>query len=359
MQTQKLLLAGSHAGSTAIAVIEEIKKRNLDWEIHWIGKRYAEEGKTTETLEYKNLSKYGVIFHNLESGKIQTKFTKYTIPALLKIPIGFLKGYKLVKSIKPDLTFSFGSAAGAVTAFWSNFLGVPVVIHEQTAAAGRANIISSYFAKKILISRESSLNFFNKSKSEVVGNPINSEYTKYLGVKSSPRVKSILITGGSRGSTWLNDAIAPILPRLLEKYYVLHQTGEANLSKFEYIKDEKYLSFGQTTPKNMAEIIAKADIVISRSGANTVSELIALKKPSILIPIPWTYNDEATENAKYMENLGLARILPQKELSAQKLLSEIEKLIHDYPKITKITEDLVSQDLDASKKIVDILLDII
>lgn len=359
MQTQKLLLAGSHAGSTAIAVIEEIKKRNLNWEIHWIGKRFAEEGKTTETLEYKNLSKYGVIFHNLESGKIQTKFTRYTIPALLKIPVGLYKGYKLVKEIKPDLTLSFGSAAGAISAFWSNYLGIPVIIHEQTATAGRANILSSYFAKKILISRESSNTYFNKRKTELVGNPINSEIVKFVGLKPNLRVKSILITGGSRGSTWLNDAIAPILPRLLEKYYILHQTGEANLKKFEYIKDEKYLSFGQTTPKNMAEIIAKSDIVISRSGANTVSELIALKKPSILIPIPWTYNDEATENARYMESLGLAHILPQKELTAQKLLSEIENLIQNYSKIIKITEDVESPDLEASGKVVDSILDMI
>lgn len=344
---KKLLLAGSHAGSTAIAVIEEIKKRNLNWEIHWVG------------MEYKNFQGLDIIFHNLESGKIENKFTKNTISNFLKIPIGFIHGYKLVKEIKPDLTFSFGSAAGAVSAFWSSFSSIPVVIHEQTATAGRANIISSHFAKKILVSRQNSLKFFNKNKTEIVGNPINNEFIKYIGSKPNQRVKSILITGGSRGSTWLNDAIAPILPRLLEKYYILHQTGEANIEKFEYIKDEKYLSFGQTTPKNMAEIIAKADIVISRSGANTVSELIALKKPSILIPIPWTYNDEATENAKYMESLGLARILPQKELTAQKLLSEIEKLIHDYPKVVKITEDLVSEDLHASEKIVDILIDMI
>lgn len=343
-KVKKLLLAGSHAGSTAIAVIEEIKRRNLDWEIHWVG------------MEYKNFQGLDIIFHNLESGKIENKFTKNTLKSFLKIPVSFIKGHKLVKEIKPDLTFSFGSAAGAITSFWSYFLGIPVVLHEQTASAGRANIISSYFAKKILISRESSLSFFNRNKTELVGNPINKEFINYIGMKPNQRVKSILITGGSRGSTWLNDAIAPILPRLLEKYFILHQTGEANFEKFAYIKDEKYLSFGQTTPKNMAEIIAKADIVISRSGANTVSELIALKKPSILIPIPWTYNDEATENAKYMEKLGLARILPQKELSAQKLLSEIEKLIYVYSRVVKKTEDLVSEDLDASKKIVDILV---
>ena len=343
LKPKKLLLAGSHAGSTAIAVIEEIKKRNLNWEIHWVG------------MEYKNFQGLDIIFHNLESGKIENKFTKNTISNFLKIPIGFIHGYKLVKDIKPDLTFSFGSATGAVSAFWSIFFGIPVIIHEQTATAGRANIISSHFARTILLSRESSLNFFNKSKSEVVGNPINSEYLKYIGIKPNLRVKSILITGGSRGSTWLNDAIAPILPRLLEKYYILHQTGEANFEKFEYIKDEKYLSFGQVDPKNMAVVMSKADIVIARSGANTVSELAALKKPAILIPIPWTYNDEQQKNAKYMESLGLARILPQKELTAQKLLSEIEKLINDYSKVVKITEDLESEDLHASEKIVDIL----
>lgn len=362
MEHKKLLLTGSHAGSTAIAVIEEIKKRNIDWELHWVGKQFAEEGSTTETLEYKNLSKYGVIFHNLESGKIQTKFTKYTIPSILKIPMGFLKGRKLVKEIKPDLTLSFGSAAGAIISFWSNFLNIPVIIHEQTATAGRANIISSYFAKFILISRETSSVFFRKSKTKLVGNPMNEAILKADTKDRSTRVKSILITGGSRGSTWINNAIKPILPRLLEKYFVIHQTGESNISEFEKFKlkiltkdNEKYFCFGQTTPSNMAEILLKSDIVISRAGANTVWELIALKKPSVLIPIPWTYNDEATENAKYMESLGLAKILSQKELSAQKLLHMIEELANDYVKVIRNTENIKSPDINASEKVVDIL----
>lgn len=356
MKQKKLLLAGSHAGSTAIAVIEEIKKRNLNWEIHWIGKRFADEGKTTETLEYKNLSKYEVIFHNLESGKIQTKFTKHTLSALLKIPFGFLSGYKLMREINPDLTLSFGSAAGAISAFWSNFMGIPVFIHEQTATAGRANIISSYFCKKILVSRESSFPFFNKSKTQLVGNPTNNLiFENAKKFERNKIVKSILITGGSRGSTWINDAIKPILPRLLERYYVIHQTGDANLHEFDHIKSDKYLKFGQTDPSNMAEIKTKADIIISRAGANTVSDLIVLKKPTILIPIPWTYNDEQQKNAEYMQDLGLARILSQKDLTPQKLLSEIESMILDYPSILKKTESVESVDIQASSNVVDIL----
>jgi len=201
---------------------------------------------------------------------------------------------------------------------------------------------------------------FNKTKSLVVGNPIGSEITKYIGLKSSLRVKSILITGGSRGSTWLNDALEPLLPRLLEKYFILHQTGEANIEKFKnhpaiVSNKDKYLAFGQVDPKNMAEVFAKSDIVIGRSGANTVSEIIALKKPSILIPIPWTYNDEQQRNAEYARDLGIARILPQKDLTPQKLLSEIEKLIQDYPKVIINTEDIISPDIEASKKIVDVM----
>lgn len=357
MQKKKLLFAGSHAGSTAIAVIEEIKKRNLDWEIHWIGRRYAEEGKTTETLEYKNLSKYGVIFYNLDSGKIQTKFTRHTIPALLKIPFGFIKGYRLINEIKPDITFSFGSAAGAISAFWSSVLNVPVLIHEQTATAGRANILSSYFAKKILVSRESSYKYFNKNKLVLVGNPTNKIVLKNINTKRNIRVKSILITGGSRGSKWINDAIKPILPTLLEKYFVIHQTGDAEIEKFTNLKNEKYYCFGQTDPANMAEVKAKADIVISRAGANVVADLIALKKPSILIPIPWSYNDEQRENARFMEELGLARIIEQKDLTPQRLFSEIEDLIINYPALIKKTENIVSPDIHASEKVVDIIIE--
>ena len=340
---KKILLSGSHAGSTAIALIEEIKKRNLDWEIHWLG------------MEYKNLKNLGIIFHDLESGKIENKFTKNTISSLFKIPISFFKTRRIVSEIKPDLTLSFGSAAGAMAAFWSSFLGIPVILHEQTASAGRANIVSSYFAKKILISRESSSQFFNKSKTLLVGNPINREILKYIDLEKNSRVKSILITGGSRGSKWINDAIKPITPRLLEKYFVIHQTGVGKSDEFKENNDQKYFVFEQADSKNMAEILSKSDIVIGRAGANTCWELLALKKPSILIPIPWSYNDEQNENAKYMESLGLAKIIPQSELTPQRLYSEIEILIDQYSTILKKTENIVSPDLMASEKIVDIL----
>lgn len=347
MQKKKLLIAGSHAGTTAVAVVEEIKKRDLPYEIHWLGENN------------KNLFDSRVVNHVFESGKIENKFTKNTIAKLFKIPVDFLKGRILIKEINPDLTLSFGSSAGAIAAYWSNFFEIPVVIHEQTATAGRANIISSYFAKKVLISRESSLKFFSKNKTELIGNPLNNEILKYINFEREKQIKSILITGGSRGSTWINDAVSPILPKLLERYYIFHQTGEKKLHQFRLIKNNKYLSFGRVGPKEMIEIISKADLVISRAGANTVSELIALKKPAILIPIPWVFNNEQQKNAEFMQNLGLARILPQKDLTAQKLLAEIDIMIEEYPAILKRTENIISPDLHASERIVDIIMNVI
>ncbi|KKP32328.1 MAG: UDP-diphospho-muramoylpentapeptide beta-N- acetylglucosaminyltransferase, partial [Candidatus Woesebacteria bacterium GW2011_GWE2_31_6] len=130
-------------------------------------------------------------------------------------------------------------------------------------------------------------------------------------------------------------------------------------NKFKEIVNEKYLHIGQAEPSEWFSILEKSDIVISRAGANTVSELIALKRPSILVPIPWSYHNEQTENAKYMESLGLARILQQDKLTPEKLEEEISKLISDYPEIIKNTINLVSPDVFASKNLVDLIEDYI
>lgn len=352
---KKLVLAGSHAATTAISVVEELKKRKLDLEIHFIGKKYASEGSKTFSLEFNSLPHYGVKFHNLESGKIQTKFTRHTIPALFKIPFGFFQSFFILKRINPDLVLSFGGAAGALVSFWAWVLKIPVILHEQTSTAGRANKFSSKFAKKIAVSRESSYKYFPKEKTVLTGNPINKEIVKLSFAKRRDEVKTILITGGSRGSTWINNAVKPILPRLLQKYFVIHQTGEADFDNFKDIKSERYLRIPQAGPNEWVKILEKSDLVVSRAGANTVSELIALKKPSILIPIYWSYLNEQNENALYMQSLGLATIIHQKQLGPERLLDEIVKMISNYMRIIRDTRRVVSKDLTASENLVDLL----
>lgn len=354
MQEKKLLLAGSHAATTVIAVVEEILLRKLNWDIYFIGKKWATEEKKSYTLEYKELPKLGVNFLAVESGKIQTKFTRHTIFSILKIPFGFFHVFFLILKLKPTLTLSFGGAAGALVSFWSWFFKIPVIIHEQTTSAGRANIYSSKFAKVVAISREESRKYFFHKNIVLIGDPISKEIIKHVKDIKNMSVKTIFITGGSRGSKWINEAIYPLISKL-KKYKIIWQCGEEHVNKYQ-VTGDKCQVLGQIEPKEYADILSQADIVIARAGSNTVSELIALKKPCILIPIPWSYLDEQTKNAEYIKNLGLARIIPQNELKAQRLLFEINNLIKDYSKIIKNCKNIVSPDLSASTKVVDLLL---
>lgn len=353
MGQKKLLLAGSHAGATAIAVIKSIRQRGLAWEIGWIGRKWATEERKSYTLEYNSLPKLGVKFYSFESGKVQTKYTRYTISALLNIPFGFFSAlYHLIK-IKPDLILTFGGAAGAEISFWGWLLGIPLIVHEQTATAGRANIFSSRFAKLTLLSRVSSEKFFKGRKTEVTGNPINPAIAQNK-VKSKRIPETLFITGGSRGSIWINDGVKPILAKLLEKYKVVLQCGEESVSEFKH-SDTNLKVYGQIPFVDWPKNLINADIVVSRAGANIVSELIALKKPCVLIPIPWSYQDEQQKNAEYARDFGIARILPQNELTAQSLEREIEKLRVEYSKIVEGVKNKVSPDTKASDKLVDVL----
>ncbi len=351
----KVLLTGGHAATTAISVIDEIKKRSLDWEIHWVGKKYAHEGRTDTTLEYNYLPKYGVVFHNLESGKIQTKFTSHTIPALLKIPSGLIKAGILLKKIKPKLILSFGGASGSLMSFWGYIFGIPVVIHEQTAVVGRGNKFSSLFARVIAISRDSSRKYFPKNKVVLTGNPITKNITSLKNVRRNSIPKNILITGGSRGSQIINNSIKPILSYLLDSFNVTIQVGLGNSKSFDELDNKNLRVLEQVDPEKWSNIIANSDIVVSRAGANTVSDLIALKKPSILIPIPWSYLNEQTQNARYMASLGLARIIDQNNLNSEILKNEIDNLVANYSNELNKTAGVISPDIKASENLVNLL----
>ncbi|MBL7036517.1 glycosyltransferase [Candidatus Microgenomates bacterium] len=341
MKQKKLLLAGSHAATTAAATIVEIKKRKLALELFWVGN--------------KKLPLFGVFFQKIESGKIENKFTRNTILSFLKIPFGFIQAGLAVFKIRPDLILSFGGAAGGQVAFWGWIFRIPVIIHEQTSVAGRANIKSSKFAKKIAISRVTSEKYFPSNKTVLTGDPISKDIVKLAKLSANPEVKTIFITGGSRGSKWINNAIKPILPKLLTKYKIIWQVGEGSVDKFK-IKNPQLTIFRATnSSEEYSKYLQLADIVVGRAGANTVSELIIAKKPCILVPIPWSYLDEQTKNAQQAKKLGLARIVKQRELTPEKLFDVIENLVADYPKIIKNTKNLVSTDLSASEKLVNLL----
>ena len=321
-----ILLTGGHAATTAISVVEElIRKYGKEGiNISWIGTRFPIEGKEIGGLELK-------IFSEI---KVKSYF--------FKLPISFIRAVYFILKIKPGVTLSFGGFAAFPVVLASWLLRIPIIIHEQTIALGLANKLSSIFAKEILLAK-------------VVGNPVMTQICEVEAKQTISNPPVIFIMGGSRGSEKINDAVFSILPKLLEKYKIIHITGEAHFNKFAGIKDDNYQCFSFVSPLEIDNLYREADIVVSRSGANTVAELMIVKRPAILIPIPWSHQNEQAENAKIACNFGVARILPQENLSGRRLQIEIEKIIQDWDGITSKIKSKYSNDFSASSKVVDIL----
>jgi UDP-N-acetylglucosamine--N-acetylmuramyl-(pentapeptide) pyrophosphoryl-undecaprenol N-acetylglucosamine transferase len=356
----KIIFTGGHAGTVAIALFEEIKKRNNNWEIHWIGPKKSIVGKNVESLEYKYFEKVGIKFHSINFPKLQRKISLVNLLSFIYIPIGFIQAIYFLITINPDIVLSFGGFASFPVIVISKIFKKVIFIHEQTAVAGRANIISAKFADKILLSRETSTKYFNKSKTLLVGNPI---LPNYINGKSEPiksNIKTILVIGGSRGSQVINEFIKKSLKKILEKYNVIHITGELDSDKFSKIKNNignnlssNYSIHPLIEPHDMSDIYHRSDLVISRAGANTVSELISLGIPSIFIPIPWAYLDEQTKNAEYASKYINSIIVDQRSLREADILNVIEKLIANLDR-HKIGSNIDNQ---ASKKIIDLIED--
>ena len=187
MAKVKVVMTGGHAATTAIAVVEEIKAKRLDWGLTWIGVKKAIEGKTVQTLESEALPKLGVKFITIITGRAQRRFTIHTIPSLLKIPAGFVQSFYHLVKIKPNVVVSFGGFASIPVVVDAKILGIPIIIHEQTSVIGRANGFSSQIADKIALARSESLKYFPKEKSVVIGNPVMKEITKIKPKLKSPK----------------------------------------------------------------------------------------------------------------------------------------------------------------------------
>lgn len=338
----EVMVAGGHAATTTLATIIELQKHD-EIRISWVGSKYAIEGSHAFSLEYTLSRKLNNIkFYPIYAGRLQKKFTKHTVRSILKVPMGFVHAFGIIITEKPDVVLSFGGFAGFPIVFWAWIFQVPILIHEQTAAIGRANKISSYIARQIAISRKSTINYINPRKAVLTGNPILPNILKIKPRKSMSRRRVVYITGGSRGSRWINDAVGEILPELLKSYTVYHQVGSLDIKQFEERRKKlskefraKYEVFESVSPFEVHKMYEKADIVISRAGANSIAEIILTQRPAIVVPIPWSSFDEQAMNAAMAQEIGICRVVHQGELDGKRLLIEIETVARNWKKMVK------------------------
>jgi UDP-N-acetylglucosamine--N-acetylmuramyl-(pentapeptide) pyrophosphoryl-undecaprenol N-acetylglucosamine transferase len=339
---KNLVITGGHL-TPALAVIAKLKS-NKKLQIYYFGRKYSFEGKQILSEEFQIVPKSGVKFISLTTGRLQRKFTRYTLPSLLKIPLGFFQAFYYLIKIKPSLILSFGSYVSVPVVITGWLLGIPIISHEQTIFPGLANKINAKFSSLISVSHKESLEAFPSSKTILTGNPVRQEVFKIvstpflrevrLQVKKT-RFPLIYITGGNQGARIINQTVRDSLPQLLKKHLVVHQTGsldfQSSINFFDQLPEhlkERYFIKSFVYGEEIGWLFKGADLIISRSGANTCWEIGALGKPAILIPIPFSSSNEQLKNAQRLANFGLAEIIEQKNLSSERLLSTI-KVIFD------------------------------
>lgn len=355
----KLVITGGHL-SPALSVIEELPK---DTNILVIGRKYVFEGDKAVSFEYKVLAELGIPFVSIDAGRIQRKFTKYTLKSLLKVPIGFFQALKIVSGFKPDLVLSLGGYVSFPVILAAAFFRTPIIIHEQTLSAGLANRIAAFLAKKVCISWESSRKYFPASKTVLTGIPIRKFRVKGKGFRvHRGKEPLIYITGGSSGSHFVNILVQKILKRLLEDFRIIHQTGESfeyndfdRLQRFRETLDnkvqKKYRLVKFINPSYVGAILEQSSFIIGRSGINTMTEILMFEKPAILIPL----NNEQTENARFLEKLGLAKVLTGEQADGASLYNLVQSMMRGVLFNQKHKDERLLVEKDAAGRIVDLI----
>lgn len=309
----------------------------------------------------------------IPAGKLRRYFSLRNVLDLFKTGIGVVRATVQLFFIYPDVVFGKGGYASFPTLVAARLLRIPVVIHESDATPGRVNAWAGKFAVKVAVSYPEAEKYFPKGKVAFTGNPIRKSALlparegafEYL--KLNPDIPVIFVTGGSQGSVTLNEVILSALPQLLEKYQVVHQTGEANIKEIESrVKlimgtsptAERYKPFGYLNDQALRMTAGAAKLVISRAGS-TIFEIASWGVPSILVPIPESVAHDQTKNAFSYARSGSATVIEQNNLTPGLLVSEVERIL-DNPDIFRTMSHATRSfaRADAARTIAEALLNV-
>lgn len=368
----KLLIVSGGGGhfSPALAVIQSMPE---DWDVTVVGRQYAFEGDKALSFEYQTAKKLGIKFRTLATGRLQRKFTRHTLSSLMKVPVGFAQALQILNEEKPDVVLSFGGYVSVPIGFAAHTLGIPIVLHEQIFSAGLSNKLIARFAKKICISWKESAEHLPKAKTVLTGNPLRKYPLSNFKspVSNEENLPLIFITGGSGGSHAVNVLVEGCLEKLLQKYCVVHQMGDAqefnDFARLETLKSGlpdplrgRYFPYKFVEPTEMFQFLMWANLVVCRSGINTVTELVYMGKPSLLIPLPYGQHDEQLENAKFVQKIGLGEVLEQEGLTSEELYGKIEEMmgnIEKYKEHAEAAKQLV--DPHAAEKVIEVVKQVV
>jgi UDP-N-acetylglucosamine--N-acetylmuramyl-(pentapeptide) pyrophosphoryl-undecaprenol N-acetylglucosamine transferase len=345
----RLVIAGGGTGGhvlPAIAVVDELRRRGLDLDLLWIGSR--------DGVERERADRAGIPFRTVQTGKLRRYFALETVTDAARLPVGTVQAWRILRSYRPEVVFSTGGFVSVPTVAAAARIA-PILTHEQTAVVGLANRINARFADVLAVSHHQTQDAATALHRRVVltGNPVRASMAGGNAAAGRARygfaddLPVLLVTGGVRGSSPLNDRISALLPDLLTACQIVHQTGPSSA----HGDAEKLREAQKTWPddlkhryrvvevigEEMADVMAAATLVVSRSGAGTVAELASYGPPGILIPLPGAGGDEQTRNARVLSDIDAAVLIPQTDATPERLGQEIRALLADGERRSRMT----------------------
>jgi UDP-N-acetylglucosamine--N-acetylmuramyl-(pentapeptide) pyrophosphoryl-undecaprenol N-acetylglucosamine transferase len=324
-----ILTGGGTAGHITpnIALVPELKKAGF--EVHYIG--------TKEGMERQLIEPLGIPYHTIHAGKLRRYLDFKNITDLFKIIGGFAEALAILAKVKPKVIFSKGGfvSSPVVWAAWVH--RIPALIHESDITPGLANKLSIPFATKICYTFPETKHYLPSAKGILTGLPVRESLLRGDAVKGrricgfNDNKPVLMVIGGSQGSEILNKAIRSILGQVMEKFNLCHLCGKNGvdpvLDQYSGYKQFDYVN------EDLPHLLALTDLVISRAGATTLFELLAIKKPHLLIPLSkQASRGDQILNARSFEKQGFSKVLPEEDLNPEALLNTIFSLYESRDK---------------------------
>jgi len=364
----KILLTGGGSGGhfyPLISVAQQIRKISEEKKLLQPDIFYVAEDPYDADLLFKN----DITYKKLSSGKRRGYFSILNFFDFFKTGFAVIKSFFLIFLIFPDVIFSNGGYGAFPILFVSRIFRIPVVLHVSDTVPGKVNQWASKFAKKISIAFPETSEYLEKEAEKIAftGNPVRRGLDIILDqgahefLKLDKSVPTIMVIGGSQGAQMINDIVVDALPKIVEKYQIIHQTGKnnfeevsgrANIVLQENKNKDRYKPFKYLDLLAMRMSAGASDLVISRAGAGSIAEVSVWGIPSIIIPITNSSGDHQRRNAFSYARAGAGVVMEEKNLTPNLLVSEIDRIMKDEAKRKEMSMSAKKfARLDAAEKI--------
>lgn len=345
-----LFSGGGTLGSVTplLAVAEVIKSESQSVKFYWLGTKFGPEKKLIKQV--------GMVFIAIPAGKWRRYFSLANIIDCFKILLAFSQSVYWLSKLKPAVVVMAGGFVAVPVGWAAWLLNIPLIIHQQDVRPSLSNKLLDLFATVITVNFKESVKYFSSGKVVVIGNPVRQSILQPVDKKSiyqkynlNPRLPIILAVGGGSGAGFINHLVQICLPRLVPAVQVINIVGKNG----EVKQSKNYLAFELF--EDVGSLLNISNLVISRAGLGFITELAALAKPSIIIPIPKSHQED---NARYLAAHQAAVVVNQRDLTPDYFLKIVSQLVFDQSRLNTLSYNIHSlYDKNSSNKLVSLIIE--